>query len=83
MILDGFFNKFPNTLLHTFLWDSITMGLKILTLHMSIRPWLPKIYKSLNKEMRRKLAAASKRLKVTVKSTNSRGEKVVSGAHVP
>ena len=46
-----------------------------------MRPWLPKIYRSLDKKMRLKLAKAAKRLKVTVTTTKSDGTKQVPDAY--
>ena len=43
-----------------------------------VRPWMLKIYKSLNKAQRKKFAEASKRLQVTKKSADANGKVRVS-----
>ena len=44
----------------------------------TVRNWLAKIYRPLNKDQRKKLAEATKRLEVTTKKRNAEGKLVVS-----
>ena len=51
------------------------------TTRVPMRPWLPKIYRSLGKKLRLKLAKAAKKLKVTVTTEKSDGTKQVPDAY--
>ena len=44
----------------------------------TVRNWMPKIYRYLNKDQRKKLAEATKMLEVTTKKRNAEGKLVVS-----